>query len=67
MTGPHAAGPPWTSDDDRKLMELTAAGNEIAVIARKLKRTILAVQVRRRKLQRLALQPGDTGRHQCRP
>jgi hypothetical protein len=54
MTGPRPAGDPWTADDDRTLMAMIAAKTPVAVIARKLNRTIGAVQSRRNKLRRLA-------------
>jgi hypothetical protein len=53
MTGPRPTGEIWTADDDRKLMAMTEAKTALATIARKLKRTIGAVQSRRAKLRRL--------------
>jgi hypothetical protein len=54
MTGPRPAGDPWTVDDDRGLMAMIEAKTPVALIARKLKRTVGAVQSRRSKLRRLA-------------
>ena len=54
MTGPRPAGETWTPDDDRRLLAMAAAGVEKHLIARKLKRTIAAVQARRVKLRKLA-------------
>ena len=54
MTGPRPAGEPWTPDDDGKLLAMIEAKAHVATIARKLKRTIGAVQSRRSKLRRLA-------------
>jgi len=54
MTGPRPAGDAWTADDDRKLMAMIEAKTHVATIARKLKRTIGAVQSRRSKLHRMA-------------
>lgn len=54
MTGPRPAGDPWTADDDQKLLTMIEAKTPVAVIARKLKRTVGAVQSRRSKLRRPA-------------
>jgi hypothetical protein len=40
MTGP--AGDAWTADDNRKLLAMIEAKTPVAVIARKLKRTVEA-------------------------
>jgi hypothetical protein len=68
MTGPRPAGDIWTADDDRKLMSMMEAKTDVGMIARKLKRTIGAVQSRRGKLRQLArrgvareLRSGDIG------
>jgi hypothetical protein len=54
MTGPRPAGDAWTADDDRKLMAMFDAKTDVATTARKLKRSVGAVQSRRSKLRRLA-------------
>jgi hypothetical protein len=54
MTGPRPAGETWTPDDDRKLKAMIEAKTATATIARKLKRTIGAIQSRRSKLRHLA-------------
>jgi hypothetical protein len=54
MTGPHPARDAWTADDDRTLMAMFAAKTPVAVIARKLKRSVGAIQSRRSKLRRPA-------------
>jgi hypothetical protein len=68
MTGPRPAGDAWTADDDRNLLAMSEAKMQLAIISRKLKRTIGAVQSRRAKLRRLArcnileiFDPGDIG------
>jgi hypothetical protein len=68
MTGPRPAGDAWTADDDRKLLAMSETKMQLAIISRKLKRTIGAVQSRRAKLRRLArcnileaFDPGDIG------
>jgi len=63
MTGTRPAGDAWTADDDRKLLAMSEANMQLAIISRKVKRTIGAVQSRRAKLRRLArcnilLRPG---------
>jgi hypothetical protein len=45
MAGPRPARDPWTVEDDRKLIEMTAAGIDKVVIACKLKRTAFGVNV----------------------
>jgi hypothetical protein len=47
MTGPRPAGLPWTPEDDRLLKELLNSGASTALIARKLKRTVGAIQTRK--------------------
>ena len=54
MTGPRPASEAWTPDDDRKLLAMSEAKMHITLMARKLKRTVGAVQSRRAKLRRLA-------------
>jgi hypothetical protein len=53
MVGPRPAGPPWTPEDDRRLMAMVEAGVDKAMIARKLKRTVAAIISRLAKLRRL--------------
>ena len=43
MVGPRPAGPPWTPEDDRRLMAMVEAGVNKAMVARKLKRTVAAI------------------------
>jgi hypothetical protein len=54
MTGPRPAGKAWTPEDDRQLIAMVQAGVDKQLIARKLKRTVAAVQSRRGKLRKLA-------------
>ena len=53
MAGPRPAGPPWTPDDDRKLMAMFDAGMDKPMVARKLKRSVAAIVSRRGKLRNL--------------
>jgi DNA-binding NarL/FixJ family response regulator len=52
MTGPRPAGRPWTRLEDRQLFELLASGMTHGLIARKLKRTLSAVQSRTNTLKK---------------
>jgi hypothetical protein len=68
MTGPRPAGDAWTAEDDRKLIAMIEAKTHVATIARKLKRSVGAIQSRRSKLRRRArsnapeaFDPGDIG------
>ncbi|MCC8961391.1 hypothetical protein H8A95_03420 [Bradyrhizobium sp. Pear76] len=50
MTGPRPKGEFWTCDDDRRLLEWSTSGVHESIIARKLKRTRIAVRTRRARL-----------------
>jgi hypothetical protein len=52
MTGPRPASPRWTPDDDRTLLKMDEAGVNKLVIARKLKRTVVAILRRKSQLRR---------------
>jgi DNA-binding NarL/FixJ family response regulator len=52
MTGPRPAGRPWTRLEDRQLLELLASGMTQGLIARKLNRTLSAVQSRTNTLKK---------------
>jgi hypothetical protein len=45
--GPRPAGQPWTSAEDAQLLALLDSKMDIAMIARKLKRTVRAIRKRR--------------------
>ena len=47
MTGPRPAGRPWTRADDDQLRAMLKAGIKADAIARKLKRTVGAIQTRK--------------------
>jgi hypothetical protein len=42
-TGPRPKGPPWTPEDDAKLLALLESKMDRILIARKLKRTVKAI------------------------
>jgi hypothetical protein len=52
MIGPRPASPTWTPDDDRRLLQMDKDGANRFIIARKLKRTVVAVVRRKSKLRR---------------
>ena len=52
MTGPRPAGRPWTRLEDRQLLEMSTSGMIQTLIARKLKRTLAAVQSRSNTLKK---------------
>jgi hypothetical protein len=49
--GPRPKGRPWTQAEDTQLLSLLASKTEKLTIARKLKRTVTAVNVRARLLK----------------
>jgi hypothetical protein len=52
MTGPRPAGRPWTRLEDRQLLDLIKSGMTHELIARKLKRTLSAIQSRTNTLKK---------------
>ena len=53
--GPRPAGRPWTPADDAQLLALLDLKMDRALIARKLKRTVLAIRTRSRTLSKRRL------------
>jgi hypothetical protein len=51
MTGPRAAGRPWTLTDDDQLRKLLVSGMKVIVIARKMERSVGAIYARKRSLK----------------
>jgi hypothetical protein len=51
MIGPRPAGRPWTRMEDKKLQALFDSGMEVAVIARKMGRTVKAIRNRKSHLK----------------
>jgi hypothetical protein len=52
MTSPRSTDPPWTPDDDRKLLKMNRAGMDKLTVARKLGRTVVAIVRRYGRLRR---------------
>ena len=53
MIGPRPAGQRWTKADDNQLRAMLEAGAKAPEIARKLKRTIMAVYARANVLKKM--------------
>jgi DNA-binding NarL/FixJ family response regulator len=47
MTGPRAAGRAWTLTDDDQLRKLLVSGMKVTMIARKMQRSVGAIQARK--------------------
>lgn len=52
MTGPRPAGRRWTHSEDSQILDMLEAGMTANAIARKLKRTLMAVYSRMNRLRK---------------
>lgn len=57
--GPRTNGRPWTPEEDAELLALLKSKTERPLIARKLKRTVMAVSGRLRALKAYGVKAND--------